>query len=461
VDSPLHHQEPDLPSPAPMAKPAVRRRGWGYMLTLGVVVVLAGLLALEMLPHGQRPVGLAETAPAEKPPLTSVQVVTPKRSAASSELLLPGNVQAIQEAAIFARTNGYVHRRLVDIGDRVTAGQLLAEIESPEVDQELLQARADLLQVRATLGQVRANLKQMQANVQQAKATLEQVRANTDMARITAERWRQMEKEEITPRQQSEEKQAAYNAAQANVNAAQANVNAVQENVNAVQSQVNAQAANVQVQEANVRRLETLQSFQKVTAPFAGVITVRNVDVGALITAGSGTTSRELFRLAQIDTLRIYVNVPQTLMNAIQPGQNAQLMVRELPQNMFAGKVVRTTSALDVASRTLPMEVQVSNPELTLLPGMYAQVKFSATRTTPPLLVPSNALVIRADGPQVAMVRQDQTVRYQKVKVERDYGTEVEISSGLDGDESLVVNPTNDLQEGAQVRVLAAQQQQK
>ena len=329
------------------------------------------------------------------------------------------------------------------------------------MDQELLQARAGLLQARATLGQARANLKQMQANVQQAKATLEQVRANTDMARITAERWRQMEKEEIMPRQQSEEKQAAYNAAQANVNAAQANVNAVQENVNAVQSQVNAQAANVQVQEANVRRLETLQSFPKVTAPFAGVITVRNVEVGALITAGSSSTSWELFRLAQIDTLRIYVNVPQTLMNAIQPGQSAQLMVRELPQTMFAGKVVRTTSALDVASRTLPMEVQVSNPELTLLPGMYAQVKFSATRTTPPLLVPSNALVIRADGPQVAMVWQDQTVRYQKVKVERDYGTEVEISSGLDGDESLVVNPTNDLQEGVQVRVLAAQQQQK
>jgi RND family efflux transporter MFP subunit len=148
---------------------------------------------------------------------------------------------------------------------------------------------------------------------------------------------------------------------------------------------VQAQAANVQVQEANVRRLETLQSFQKVTAPFAGVITARNVEVGALITAGSSTTSRELFRLAQIDTLRVFVNVPQTLMNAIQPGHSAQLMVRELPQQVFTGKVVRTTSALDVASRTLPMEVQVSNPELTLLPGMYAQVKFNAPRATPPL----------------------------------------------------------------------------
>jgi RND family efflux transporter MFP subunit len=185
------------------------------------------------------------------------------------------------------------------------------------------------------------------------------------------------------------------------------------------------------------------------------------VDVGALITAGSSNASRELFRLAQIDTLRVYVNVPQTIMASIQPGQNAQLMVRELPQKIFMGKVVRTASALDAASRTLPMEVQVSNPDLALLPGMYAQVKLSTTRTTPPLLVPSNALVIRADGPQVATVRQDQTVRYQKVKVERDYGTEVEISSGLNGDESLVVNPTNDLQEGTQVSVVAVHQKQQ
>jgi RND family efflux transporter MFP subunit len=148
-------------------------------------------------------------------------------------------------------------------------------------------------------------------------------------------------------------------------------------------------------------------------------------------------------------------------MSTIQPGQNAQLMVRELPQKTFMGQVVRTASALDTASRTLPMEVQVSNADRTLLPGMYAQVKFSAARATPPLLVPSNALVIRADGPQVATVQQDQTVRYQKVQVERDYGTEVEISAGLNGDEALVVNPTNDLHEGAQVHTMAVQQKGK
>ena len=461
MDTTLQQQESNVSSLESAAKPAPHRRGRWRLLTIGAVVVLIGLLTLEMLPRGQRQVELAETTPPAQSAALSVQVVTPKRSAASSELVLPGNVQAVQEASIFARTNGYVQRRLVDIGDQVSAGQLLAEIEAPEVDQELLQARATLGQARTTLGQARASLKQMQANVQQARANVQQVQANVDLARITAERWRQLEQEQVIPRQQAEEKQAAYAVAQANMSAAQANVNSVQENVNAVQAQGNAQEANMQAQEANVRRLETLQSFQKVTAPFAGVITVRNVDVGALITAGSSTTSRELFRLAQIDTLRVYVNVPQTFMSAIQPGQNAQLMVRELPQKAFMGKVVRTASALDAASRTLPMEVQVSNPDQTLLPGMYAQVKLSAARTTPPLLVPSNALVIRADGPQVATVQQDQTVRYQKVQVERDYGTEVEISAGLNGDESLVVNPTNDLHEGAQVHALAVQQKAK
>ena len=197
MDTTLQQQEPNISSPEPAAKLEPRRRGWWRMLTLGAVIVLGGMLAMEMRLRGQRQVGLAETAPPAQSDVLSVQVVTLKRSAASSELLLPGNVQAVQEASIFARTNGYVKRRLVDIGDRVSAGQLLAEIEAPEVDQELLQARASLLQARATLGQARASLKQMQANVQQARANVQQVQANVDLARITAERWRQLEQETV------------------------------------------------------------------------------------------------------------------------------------------------------------------------------------------------------------------------------------------------------------------------
>ncbi|MGE3536313.1 MAG: efflux RND transporter periplasmic adaptor subunit [Candidatus Tectimicrobiota bacterium] len=443
-------------SPAAVAAPTAGRRG-RRLFIVSTVMLLTAWLGFELWPHGQRPGTLAETVapPPARPTAVSVQVVTPKRSAASSEVLLPGNVQALQEASIYARTSGYVQRRLVDIGDRVSAGQLLAAIEAPEVDQELLQARATLLQVRAALGQARASLKQMQANVRQAQANAQQVRANADLARTTAERWWQLEREQVVPRQQAEEKQAAFAVGQANVHAAQANVNAVQENVHAVQAQVQAQEANVQAQEANVRRLETLQSFQKVTAPFAGVITARNVEIGALVTAGSGTTSRELFRLAQIDTLRVFVNVPQNYIAAVHTGQSAQVQVRELPQKTFAGKVVRTSSALDAASRTLAVEVQVGNADQTILPGMYAEVKLATARATPPVLVPSNALVIRADGPQVAMVQSDQTVRYQKVKIERDYGTEVEISAGLQGDEALVVNPTNALRDGMTVQTVA------
>jgi multidrug efflux pump subunit AcrA (membrane-fusion protein) len=304
-------------------------------------------------------------------------------------------VQALQETTIHARVNGYIRQRLIDIGDHVKAGQLLAEIESPEIEQELLQARA-------SLGQSRANVQQVQANLKQVQATLQQARANMELAHATITRWRQLEQDQVVPRQQVDEKQAAFEAGQANVNAVRANVNAVEANVQAAQASVNVQEALVKAQEANVQRLTTLLSFRKITAPFDGVITSRTVEMGALITAGSTTASRELFRLAQIDTLRVYVNVPQTYVASIQPGQTAQVLVRELPQKAFAGKVVRTTSALDATSRTLPMEVQISNQDHTLLPGMYAQVKFSVSRATPPLLVPANALVLRTEGPQVS-----------------------------------------------------------
>lgn len=436
---------------------APRSRKLGIVAILAAVVLLGGVL-VKLLPRWRVHAEVVANANVPQPDVPVVNVVIPKRSAPSSDLLLPGSVQAVQEASIYARTNGYVRKRLGDIGDKVTGGQLLAEIESPEVDQELLQARATLLQARASLGQTQANFKQVQANLKQVQANLTQVRANTELARTTAARWRQLEQDEVVSHQQAEEKQAAFEAAQASVSASQANVEAVQANVEAVRANLEAVQATIRAQEANVKRLETVQSFQKVTAPFAGVITARNIEVGALITAGSSTTSRELFKVAQIDTLRVYVNVPQTFVASIQPGQAAQLLVRELPQKAFAGKVVRTTSALDATSRTLPMEVQVSNQEHVLLPGMYAQVKFSVARAMPPILVPATALILRNDGPQVAIVQADQTVRYQKVKVERDYGTEIEIATGLNGDETLVVNPSSSLLEGKLVRIVTGQQ---
>jgi RND family efflux transporter MFP subunit len=392
--------------------PSIARLG---MMMLGTGIVLVGVLTVGAVPRLQRHAQLAETVGVAPSSAPSVNVVRPRLAAAATDVMLPGNIQAIEETPIYARANGYLRRRLVDIGDRVRAGQLLAEIETPELDQQFMQARA---------------------NLQQARANLVQTRATMELARVTAERWDELERRELVARQEADQQRSAFAVSQATFNAAQANVDA---------------------QEANVRQLETLQSFRRVTAPFDGIITARNIDVGALITAGSSTTTPQLLKLARIDTLRIYANVPQSFVASIRPGQTAQVLVQEFSQRSFTGQVVRTANALDPTSRTLLTEVQLSNHDATLLPGMYAQVKFVITRANPPWVIPANTLVIRTDGPQVAIVGDDQKVHYQKVVIGRDYGTEIEISSGLTGAEALIPNP-DDIAEGAPVQVVAGLQ---
>lgn len=381
------------------------------LMMLGAGVVLMGLLTVGTVPRLQQQAQLADTVSVAHASAPAVNVVTPRLAPTSTDLVLPGNIQAIEETGIYARTNGYLRRRLVDIGDRVQAGQLLAEIESPEVDQQSMQARA---------------------NLQQARATLAQAQANRDFARVTADRWDELERRELVARQEADQQRSAFAVSQANVNAAQATVDAL---------------------EANVRQLAVLQSFQKVTAPFDGIITARHVDVGALITAGSSTTTPELLRIARINTLRIYVNVPQPVVPSIHPGQTAQVLIQEFPQPSLTGQVVRTANSLDPGSRTLLTEVQLSNRDAKLLPGMYAQVKFVVARANPPWLIPASTLVINSNGTQVASVGEDRQVHYQKVSIGRDYGTDVEIASGLTGAESLITNPTDDLLEGTVVQL--------
>jgi RND family efflux transporter MFP subunit len=257
-----------------------------------------------------------------------------------------------------------------------------------------------------------------------------------ELARITAKRWDELERRNLVARHEADQQRSAFAVSQATFNAAR---------------------ANAQAQEANARQLEALQSFRRVTAPFDGIITARNVNVRALITAGSSTTTPQLLRIARIDTLRIYANVPQSLVPSIRPGPTAQVLVQEFPRQSFAGQVVRTANALDPASRTLLTEVQLSNRDGILLPGMYAQVKFVIARANLPWLIPANSLVIRPDGPQVAVVGEDHKVHYQKVVVGRDYGTEIEITSGLAGVEALISNP-GDIAEGAPVQVVAGLQ---
>jgi RND family efflux transporter MFP subunit len=375
------------------------------MKIIGVMVgvLFAALIVIGVIPRLRDARELhAESASVHG--TVEVSVITVKRASPNSDIVLPGSIEALHESPIYARTTGYVASWKTDIGAHVRTGQLMAQIQSPEIDQQSDQAKADL-------GQLRANL---------------------NLSKRTADRWVLLAKDSVVTPQEVDEKQAAYDAA----------------------------VANLASGEANFQRLVALQRFERVTAPFSGVVTSRGVDIGNLVTAGAplggtGTASaRPLFTVAGTDTVRVYVNVPQSAMSLVQAGAQADVLVRELPGGVFHGRVARNARALDAASRTLLTEVQIPNPNGVLLPGMYVQVRFAITNATPPLVIPANTLVIRADGPQVALVRPNHTAHYQKVELGRDFGDQVEVAAGLDDDAQLVVNPTDEIREGVEVRVL-------
>jgi RND family efflux transporter MFP subunit len=276
-------------------------------------------------------------------------------------------------------------------------------------------------------------VQQTQAALEQASANLEQGKSELDLARITAERWASLVTKGVISKQDNDQYQAQYRSRLASVQALEKNIVL--------------QRASISVAEANLARLERMQSYLVVRAPFDGVITLRNVDVGALVTAGNTL----LFRIAQTGTLRAYVNIPQTHASSVRPGQSAQLTVSNLPGRQFAGTVARIAGALDPTSRTMLVELNVPNADNALLPGMYAQVVLSSARTAAPLLIPSDALILRADGVQVAVVRPDRRVHLQKIEVARDYGARLEVSSGLQEGEMIIANPGEIAREGLTV----------
>jgi multidrug efflux pump subunit AcrA (membrane-fusion protein) len=340
-------------------------------LWIAAALVAAVLLALGIIPRMQRSAraaGMAETASSSLP---NVLVVKAKLTSGSSDLELPGNIQALNLASIYARTNGYVQERMVDIGTPVKAGQLLAVIASPEVDQELAQGRAAVEQARAALEQANANLAQARAQVNQAKANVAQTQANEEIAATTNERWTRLVDKGVLPRQQGDERRSAFNARHAETSAAIAAEATAEANVASRTADISAARAAVDAQMANVRRMEQLQSFERVVAPFDGVVTERRIEKGDLISAGPGS-DRNLFTVAQSTTLRIQVSVPQNYAVDLQPGQDAEVTLRERPAETFRGKVARTAESIASATRTLLTEVQVDNSAGRLLPGMYA-----------------------------------------------------------------------------------------
>ncbi|MBE9256686.1 efflux RND transporter periplasmic adaptor subunit [Dolichospermum sp. LEGE 00246] len=439
--------------------------------------VVTGLLAIGIIPRLQRQSELNAFAKSTKAKVPTVNVIKPKLAEKFTELVLPSTIQASQETTIYARTSGYLQKRLVDIGDRVNAGQLLSVIDAPETDQDVQQANAEIAKSQANLAQVQADLVQKQSNLSQTKANVKarqaelvQARSNLELARQTWQRWQSLQQQGAVAKQAADEKRTAFNAAKANVDAIAARVKSDEDNVNTALAAINSQKANINavtatgnVSQSNLQRINALQSFKRIIAPFTGVITARNVDIGALISAGSNNNSGNswLFKIAQTDNLRIRINVPQAFVQSIHTGETALVSVRELPKKSFSGKVIRTADVLDATSNTLVTEIEVQNADNVLRPGMYAEVKFKTERANPPLLVPSNTLVINADGVQVATVTKENKVKYKKVELGRDYGTQVEVVSGLTPNAKLITNPTDSLQDGKPVKAIVLKKGKK
>jgi RND family efflux transporter MFP subunit len=411
--------------PAPH-KPTTR-----LLITIGVLIVVGTVVAFfgGYLPRARRQAILAAEAEGRIEEIPRVSVAAVTRAAGNSTLVLTGNIQASTEAPVLARADGYVKRRYVDIGDRVTAGQVLAEIDAPELDQQLRQAEASLEQSKAAL--------------EQSLANLEQGKTNRELARVTAVRWSNLATKGVVSRQENDQYQAQYQSQTANVSS--------------LEKAVSAQKSNIAAAEANVSRLTDVRGYLKVKAPFAGVVTLRNVDVGTLISTGNTL----LFRIAQTAVLRTYINLPQAYAAAVHVGQPAKLTIPGLPGRQFAGTVARTSNALDPASRTLLTEVQVPNPDGALMPGMYAMVDLNTPRIDPPLLIPGDALVTRADGPQVAVVGPDGIVHFRKLGLGRDYGDRIEVVSGLQEGQTVAINPSDVIREGAKVKAIPLSEKPK
>ena len=385
-----HHTPPQVTPPPEL--PAAPPRTAVIIVVL-VVVVLALSGAASMFSRIRAGHALAKETEIDS--VATVVVVHPTAEKLDEELVLPGSLQAYEESPIYARTSGYLLRWFKDIGSKVSKGELLAQIDTPEVDQELGQTRA----------------------------TRQQIAAQLDLAKISAERWQNLRKTDSVSQQEADTQTSAYQQALANLAAA----------------------------DANVRRLEQLESFKRVYAPFSGVLVKRNVDPGALINAGSGGV--ELFILAKVDPLRVFTNVPQAYSPAMRAGMPAYVTLAELPEQKFSGTVARTAAAIDPATRTLLTEVDVPNKDGRLLRGSFGEVHFSPKINAQKVTVPVNAMLFRQEGPRLAVVGADNKVQLRPITIGRDYGATLEILGGVSLEDRVIINPADSLEDGQKVNV--------
>ena len=399
IDSPREESYRSSPQITPPPElPAAPARKALFIVAI-VVVILAVGGAASMLSRIRAGRALAKETDADS--IATVVVVHPIAEKPDEELVLPASLQAYEESPIYARTNGYLLKWYKDIGSRVTQGELLADIDTPEVDQELSQARA----------------------------TRQQSAAQLDIAKISADRWQNLRKTDSVSQQETDTQTNAYQQAVANLAAA----------------------------DANVRRLEQLESFKHVYAPFSGVLIKRNVDPGALINAGSSGT--ELFIIAKVDPLRVFTNVPQAYSPAITTGMQAYITLPEIAGQKFRGTVARTADAIDPATRTLLTEVDVPNKDGRLLRGSFGEVHFAPKINTAKVTVPVNAMLFRQEGAQLAVVGPDNKVQLRPITIGRDYGTNLEILGGVSVEDRIIINPSDSLEDGQKVNVAGENQE--
>lgn len=393
-------QTETVPTPTSGKGPFVAAAG-GFLL-----LAIVGVAFLVPKLHHETSLADKTRLDAGPPPVAVVALTAGK---AGSTLDLPGTVQAFQQTPIYARTSGYVSHRYVDIGDHVKAGQLLATIEDPQTAQALRQAQANLLQLKAQLLQAQANAK---------------------LSTLNNTRGQQLKTEGVISQAAADNYTALAGANDATVEAARANIAAG---------------------EANVKSLQEQASFARVTAPFTGVILSRGIDTGSLITSGSANNVTQLFTIAQSGTVRVFANVPQSSAPDVMSAGTATVTFRELPGRTFTGVVTRSSTSIDPASRTLLAEIDLPNSDGKILPGMYATVSFAVKNSQPPILLPGNALVVRTAGPQAYVVDSNNIAHLRNIVLGRDFGTSVEVVSGLKIGEKVILSPSDAVQEGTRV----------
>jgi RND family efflux transporter MFP subunit len=409
-----------------IAPPPHKKSHAGFLVLLLVVgVVLAAAVVYELGIRKTEDKTLASTLTESATHAPVVNVGTVHIAPAQQTIEFPCQTVAMVETPVYARADGYIKARPVDIGNRVKKGDLLFEIETPELDQQIEQAQATLAQSKAALMQYRASLGAAQSNLK--------------LAEVTARRWKNLTDKGVFARQDLDEKTAALELAQANVRSAEENIRAAESSVSA--------------SDANVKRLGEMKVFDRLVAPFDGVITFRAMqsDIGTLITAGNTSSSRELMRVAQINVLRVFVSIPQTYAGLIHDGLTANLVVDERPGHLFRTRVEGITHSVETDSRTMLAVLLVKNDDELLLPGMYARARFDLPHAVNALMLPADGLILPKEGPEAAVVDANHKVHFKKITLGRDYGAEIEVLSGLSEGDLVVLSPTDAVREGVTV----------